>query len=142
MTLASTAQAQHRGGGGHAGGHGSIGGLRPGGISGANRPGNHTTLSAFQRNVNSPIVGGQGPAAGGAATTRSFGQFKSTPWVGRNWSYGSRRGNWGERCWCGECGCYCYWNPDADCYYYWYEPDQCYYPLSYCPSGRYDYVEP
>jgi hypothetical protein len=78
----------------------------------------------------------------GGIRTVNFGNFKSTPNAGRNYSYTHRHGHWGPRVWCAGCGCWCYWVPDADCYYYWYEPDQCYYPLNYCPSGVYNYVEP
>jgi hypothetical protein len=123
LILANAVQAQHRGGG-HAG-HAGHAAARP--HVGTARP--HVGGTVHHSNV-------------GTVRSVNFGGFKSTPYAGRNYSYSTRRANWGVRSWCAGCGCWCYWVPDADCYYYWYEPDQCYYPLSYCPSGRYDYVEP
>jgi hypothetical protein len=34
---------------------------------------------------------------------------------------------------------YCYWCPCTLQWYYWCQPQGCYYPVTYCPTGTYNY---
>jgi hypothetical protein len=111
LTLAGTAQAQHGGGGGRSGG-------------GSGQSGS----SARQGTIN--------PGRSGTATP---GRAQSQAGRGTLHSYYQRPSHLGPRAWNATYGCWCYWSPEDQCYYYWCAPEGCYYPVSYCPTGRYNY---
>jgi hypothetical protein len=52
---------------------------------------------------------------------------------------GRNQPHWSFRCWHPRYRTWCYWCPSLGTYYYWCGPRNCYYPVSYCPTGSYDY---
>jgi hypothetical protein len=117
LALANPVQAQKGGGGHGGGGHG--GGGHGGGVHGGTKGGTKGG-------------GGHGNAGHGGTKGKS----------GKAHGHRQRQSNWGARCWIDRYGCWCYWSPDDQCYYYWCAPEGCYYPVSYCPTGRYNYDPP
>jgi hypothetical protein len=47
--------------------------------------------------------------------------------------------HWSRCVWIPRYRAYCYWDAGTTQYYYWCQPRNCYYPVTYCPTGRYDY---
>ena len=83
------------------------------------------------------------------AFVRHAGHFKK---YGKNYHlrYGKRfrfgwyfRGfghrHWTRCVWIPRYRTYCYWCPCTLQYYYWCQPRNCYYPVTYCPTGSYNY---
>jgi hypothetical protein len=46
---------------------------------------------------------------------------------------------WTRCVWIPRYRTYCYWDPYTTQYYYWCQPRNCYYPVTYCPTGSYNY---
>jgi hypothetical protein len=56
------------------------------------------------------------------------------------WYYpGFRHRHWTRCVWIPRYRTYCYWDPSTTQYYYWCQPKNCYYPVTYCPTGSYNY---
>jgi hypothetical protein len=144
------AQRGGRGGGGFSGGQSYNSSGRSYGNSARNhgnsgrRHGNAgRTYGSTGRGGSARAGGGRGynGARNGRPAPRGFYSNYAKRFSHGHW-FRHRHSSWGARCWHARYRCWCRWCPVTCCSYYWCGPYNCYFPVTYCPTGSYDYEEP
>jgi hypothetical protein len=92
-----------------------------------------------------PPTRGHGPAGfkGSGPTRRAPQGFfnHARRFSGGHW-FRSRPSVWTHRFWHPHHRCWCWRCPVTSCDYYWCGPYNAYFPITYCPTGSYDYPLP